>query len=89
MREIAIVWDDPETGLRCKARIDFVSEYDGWTVVGDLKSSINAAPKQWARAVANYGYHRQAAFYLDGCNAISPHDRLFAWIIQEKDDPFS
>jgi exodeoxyribonuclease VIII len=61
--EVAAVWEDPETGILCKGRIDVLTTWGEWTVVADLKSTKNAAPRAFARDVANYGYHRQGAFY--------------------------
>lgn len=62
--EVSIVWDDPATGVRCKARPDaLLPEHQ---VIVDLKSAAEASRRGFARAIANFGYHRKAAFYLDG-----------------------
>ncbi len=65
--ELSIVWDDPQTGLRCKGRIDCEKAAAGQTV--DLKTSINCHRLSWA--IAFYGYHRQAAFYSDGMQVLT------------------
>ena len=36
-------------------------------VLSDLKSVQDASPEGFAQGIANYRWHRQAAFYLDGC----------------------
>lgn len=58
--EVSIVWEDESTGLRCKARADWISS--GRMV--DLKTTVDAS--KFDRAIANYGYHRQMAFYRSG-----------------------
>ena len=55
-------WDDLSTGLRCKCRPDW---YYGSTVV-DIKTTTDASPQAFARAVATFAYHVQAAHYLAG-----------------------
>ena len=55
-------WDDLPTGLRCKCRPDW---YYGSTVV-DIKTTTDASPQAFARAVATFAYHVQAAHYLAG-----------------------
>jgi hypothetical protein len=62
MAEQSAWWLDPETGLLCKCRPD-------WSRAGflvDLKTTTNASPAGFARAVERYRYHVQAAYALDG-----------------------
>lgn len=84
-RELSIVWEHPGTGLRCKARID------DWLapVVADLKTTVNAKPEAFERAIWNYGYHIQAAIYIDGMNAAAGRDDCeFVFIAVEKEPPY-
>lgn len=66
MPETSIFWHDRETGVPCKARLDY------WKpkAIVDLKSFDNSIGlpirKAIARAIANYRYHIQSAFYLRG-----------------------
>lgn len=68
-------WTDANSGMPCKCRpdwrhevaaedygTDFASQFD--EVVWDLKTIDN--PAKWASHVADYRYHVQEAFYLDG-----------------------
>jgi hypothetical protein len=73
-------WDDKATGQRCKCRPDW---YQGSTIV-DLKTCQDASPGGFARACATFGYHTQAAHYLNGTFA----DR-FIFIAVEKAYPFA
>jgi len=63
-RELTAIWTDPATGVPCKARWDAPDHVAG--VIGDIKSCEDASPAAFRRSVANYGYHRQHALYLDG-----------------------
>jgi exodeoxyribonuclease VIII len=73
-------WDDKATGQRCKCRPDW---YQGNTLV-DLKTCQDASPGAFARACATFGYHTQAAHYLNGTFA----DR-FVFIAVEKTYPYA
>lgn len=86
--EVCAVWEDPETGVLCKCRVDFITQADGWTVLGDLKTTGDASAEAFAKSVANYGYYRQAAFYLDGFNALDERERLFVFLPIEKERPY-
>lgn len=85
--EVGAVWQHERTGLWCKGLIDRVGQHDGWTWIVDLKTCRDASPRGFARDVANLHYHAQAAYYVNGCNAIAPRPRRFAWIAVEKDAP--
>ena len=87
--EVGAVWVHERTELLCKGLLDCVSQDDGWTWVVDLKSAVDASPGAFAAAVARYSYHAQAAHYLAGLQAISPHQRRFAWIAVEKTPPYA
>jgi hypothetical protein len=88
-RELSVFWT--EHGRRCKARLDLVTTFVGWTWVVDIKGQgdglADASPDGFARACAQYGYHVQAAWYLRALDKIAPHPRRFAWIAVEKAPP--
>lgn len=58
-QEVSIVGDCPETKLRLKARIDYLTEL---TII-ELKTCRDAS--RFHYDIVDYGYHRQAAFYQD------------------------
>jgi hypothetical protein len=62
-REASYTWSDPATGLECKTRPDWHSE-DGRIVV-DVKTAADASRPEFARSIANFDYHVQAAWNLD------------------------
>jgi exodeoxyribonuclease VIII len=94
MNEIGCVWIDEDTGMACKALLDRVTRLEGYTWVVDVKSTQDASPKAWPRHVVRYGYHIQAAFYLDALAGVDrakghdPVDRRFVFLAFEKDPPF-
>jgi hypothetical protein len=59
--EQTITWTDRETGIRCKARIDWLGQ-----AVVDLKSTKDVDAFKFAALVARMLYHGQLAFYADG-----------------------
>src|SRR5262249_30177801 len=69
MPEVSVFWTDDRTGVPCKARFDYLKP----RAIVDLKSYENViglpVRKAIARCVANYRYHIQAAFYLEGAKA--------------------
>lgn len=82
--EVAIVWTDEETGLRCKARLDFKRRDE--PDVTDLKTSRDA--QGFSKAIATYGYHRQGAHYLAGVESCYGTARDFNIIAVEPTPPY-
>lgn len=82
--EVSIAWEDKETGVPCRARPDFLNH--AHNVVVDLKTAQDASMGVFARACANYTYHLQAAFYLDGMAAVKPQSDINASITLVDDE---
>lgn len=89
--ELSIGWDDPEFGVRCKARIDrFAADFDGLPTIVDLKSAEDAGKEAFRRSIENYAYGLQAALYMDGLAvAAGPHYRRWLWVVVEKAPPYA
>ena len=64
-REQTVTWVDKDSGAQCKCRADLIMRDRG--VLSDLKSVQDASVEGFAQGIANYRWHRQAAFYADGC----------------------
>ncbi len=66
-RERVVLWDDPITGLACKARLDMVytSPKRQNALIIDLKTTSARTQAQFLESCYTYDYDRQAAFYLD------------------------
>ena len=82
--EQSVIWDDP-TGVRCKARLD------AWhtDTIADVKSTSDASPEAFDRAVRDYRYHISAAHYRTGAadliDPLGEYERIrFVLIAVEK-----
>jgi len=86
--EVSIFWNDPEYGVPCKARLDWLNKSD--RIIADLKSCLDAREHQFETAAYRYGYHIQAAHYLYGISQVSRIEHTeFRFIAQEKDAPYA
>lgn len=57
--------------------------------LGDFKTSASAEPRDWSWYVFKYGYHVQAAFYMDiYCEATGGDRQDFRHIVQESYPPY-
>jgi hypothetical protein len=75
------------TGLMLKGLADCICEDDNqYTVVPDIKTCMvgGASYRQFQKTIADYGYHRQAAFYTDLFGA-----SFFLFICVEKEPPYA
>lgn len=93
VNELSLVWEDPETGVLCKGRIDRLCEYEGYPFVVDLKTTSKpASTHAWQSAVESFGYHEQAAHYLRGLSVLRPLEgdatRRYAWLVVETVPPY-
>lgn len=102
--EQSLFWTDPETGVACRARIDwlpyFTVQRDGQPamppaypsrlIVPDYKTCVSAAPDDLQKAIHQHGYHQQADFYLRGIRVLFPDlvPPKFVFICQEKTPPY-
>ncbi len=85
--ELTFIWTDGPTGLLCKGRADRLTRHGDWSVIVDLKSTKDASAASFNRAVVNYGYHTQAAFYEEGLYTLAPVNRRFLIIAVEHTRP--
>jgi PDDEXK-like domain of unknown function (DUF3799) len=83
--EASAFWIDDQTGVKCRMRTDRI--IPDMRLILDLKTGLDASPDGFARAVANFGYHRQAARYIDGMRAVTGDDWSMAFIAVEKEAP--
>jgi hypothetical protein len=91
MNEVSAFWDLEVGGqpVRCKGRIDRLTKLESASLVVDVKTTRSAAIEPFMRDVAAYSYHTQAAYYLDGLDALAPRHRDWIWIAVEKEPPFA
>lgn len=86
--EIAMTWQDEETGIACVGRIDWETTVDKHPAVPDLKSCREAGELWFTRDAAKLGYHLQLAFYADGYKAITGKMPRMVVIAVEPVEPY-
>jgi len=89
--EQSLFWDDPESGIWRRARLDWLPTPDPLRrlIVADYKTTTDASPGAIRKAIANYGYYQQAAWYIDGVRALGlDEDPAFLFVFQEKTAPY-
>src|ERR1700757_1193348 len=85
--ERSMFWRDPEFGFWCKTRPDAFPRNRRYLV--DLKTSTSSDPEDFRKSVANFGYHQQSHWYLDGVEQVTGDrpDR-FAFVVVGKSAPY-
>ena len=76
-----------DQGVLCKFRPDAWQQDDG--IILDLKTCQDASPSGFAKNVANFGYHIQAAHYIAGAEQLLEKDHRFIFIAVEKEPPYA
>lgn len=87
--EISAFWQH-ETGVWLRARFDWLPNHRGpGLLLIDYKTAVSADREKFAKSAADYGYHQQAAWYIDAAKALGlSDDPGFAFIVQEKTAPY-
>lgn len=101
LEEITMIWDNPETGLRCKARVDRIidaahrPEDEANPAMADLKTSSSAHREDFRRSIGKYGYWAQPPFYIMGYNTLAQEVSSipvmsgdFFFVVVEKAEPY-
>lgn len=83
--ENVALWTDEATGIACKARVDIIRPGQ----LFEFKTTRDIGTRSFERDAYNYGYHRQAAWYLDGYKAATGKDATFGLIVIEKQEPYA
>lgn len=82
--EVSIVWIDEITGIKCKARLDYLNSH----LIPDVKSTASVHPPTFTKSIYFYGYHRQSYMYREAVRAALGEDRTSVIIAGEKQEPF-
>ena len=87
LTEQIAIWEDEETGLPCKAKLDIKrpSASGKFMMVHDLKTTSCKTEADFLKKCAEYGYERQAAFYLNS----DPRAQIFEITAIQKMEPFN
>ncbi|MGK5090623.1 PD-(D/E)XK nuclease-like domain-containing protein [Deltaproteobacteria bacterium TL4] len=67
--EVSIFWQDPETRILCKGRMDLLLQ-DSLKIV-DIKFSQSISPSNCKRKIRHYAYDFQAAWYIEGMKQLT------------------
>lgn len=88
--EASVFATDPDTGVRTRARFDYLatSENVSTPTAVDLKTTAkSAAPSEFAKTAASFGYHVQQAHYLDTLHWATKEGPDFAFVVVETAAP--
>jgi hypothetical protein len=80
--EQSVFWDEDGLMLKCRP--------DAWKpgVLVDLKTTVNADPREFGKTAHNFGYHQSAAHYIDGVKAATGEELPFRFVLVEKTAPY-
>lgn len=81
-REVTYLWRDGNTGLPCKARIDWMC-----SAIVDLKTTRHSTPSAFGRQAASLSYYVRASFYYAAVLAVTGARIMPAFIAVEKGAP--
>ena len=74
INEETFIWQDKDTGVWCKCRPDkrVIESANGLpaNMVLDWKTTTSCDKRDLEKSIADYNYHIQAAFYLDGISQV-------------------
>lgn len=87
--ELTAVFPAFDTDIIAKARFDRTSPVIAGGVLVDLKTTRDASRRAFERSIYSFGYHRQAALYLDGAAAVQLPAEHFVHIALEKEPPYA
>ena len=89
--EVPFFWTDPETGEKCKVKLDRLVKYNRRWYVVDYKTTISAETNRFNSDMWKLGYYMQAAMYTEGVmHAKKLRKRPgFLFVAQEKKAPYS
>lgn len=84
--EASFFWIDPETGAKCRSRMDRV--IPELRLILDIKTAEEASAAKFSRACGNFRYGVQSAIYPDAASAVlGDDDWRFIFIVVEKKKP--
>lgn len=86
--ELSGYWRDEPTDVGLRFRPDWMTTVGGVPWCVDLKTTVSANPDDFARSIAKFGYHAQAAWYLRGLKEGYGIDARFIFVAVEKSAPY-
>jgi hypothetical protein len=89
--EQSLYWVDPITKVTCRARPDWLPNPGrGRLIIPDYKTTTKVDRKSISKAIRDWGYHCQAAWYLEGARRLGLADEyaVFVLVFQTKTPPY-
>jgi len=89
--EQAFFWTDPETGEKCKIKVDRLVKFNRRWYVVDYKTTACAETFHFNSDIWKMGYYMQAGMYCEGVKIARKLRKMpgFLFVAQEKKAPFS
>jgi len=80
--EESVFWEEDGLALKCRP--------DAWGpgLLVDLKTTVNADPREFGKTAYNFGYHQSAAHYIDGVEKVTGERLPFTFVLVEKTAPY-
>jgi hypothetical protein len=80
--EESVFWDEDGQAYKCRP--------DAWKPgqLVDLKTTVNADPREFGKTAYKFGYHQSAAHYQDGVLAATGELLPFTFVLVEKQAPY-
>ena len=85
-REVTLLWEDPQTGLLCKARPDYWSQR--LDAMLEYKTTASADPDAFIRGACRMDYPIQIAHYLEGIAVVCGEKPDPFFLVQQNDRPY-
>lgn len=82
--ECTLIWDDPRTKQRCKARVDYRLP----SIHIDYKTTTDPSKNAFRRRIVDNGHHLQAAHYGDGEEVLTGRRPSWLWVVQSTKAPY-
>jgi len=85
--EVTTIWDDVETGRKCKGRIDWVTNVENCDAIVGIKTTRDGDFRKFSNQAADLLYHLQWAFYYDGYATATGREPRVVEIVVESAPP--
>jgi PDDEXK-like domain of unknown function (DUF3799) len=82
--EVTLAWIDPDTGIKCKSRIDW---WHDTTLLLDVKSAHDVTAAGFSRACAQLKYALSAFMYCEGVRQVTGERPNWAFMACERAQP--
>jgi hypothetical protein len=89
--EQSIFWTDPDTGVKCRSRLDWLPDKQEGKrlIIPDLKTAVSSEPGEFSRAAARFHYAMQDDQYREAVRAVGiDEDPAFVFAVIEKEPPY-